>query len=200
MSQFTDYKYNLTKVTAIAIDTYNGNYLWIAFAKNSNGVCLLKKVSANNLSQVYYTVSVPVDSINSLVVVNNFVTLAVTHATKFTYYFSVTNPLTNSGFINKPVGVTESPIALTTDGSSYIYALTPGTESLTVATVVQITTANVYNATISLDISAISVNDASCITIDASNNLWIATNTTPINLYRVFYADSQWNIQETILS
>lgn len=203
MSTFTDYLYNLTQVTAMIIDSTQGvdkNYLWIAFAQNSNGVCLLKKVSANNLNQVYYTISVPVTSINALTIVNGYITAAVTHATTFSYYFSLTNPLTTYGSINKPVGVTESPIGIVNNGAGYIYALTPGIASGTFATIVQITSSNVYNATIVLDFSAILVTEASCITIDASNNLWIATNTTPSNLYRVWNPGSGWDIEETVLS
>ena len=212
MNYFSDYKYSLTKVTAIALDeSIVGNpYIWIAFAQNSNGVCLLKKVSSSNLSQVYYTISVPATSINAMLVVNSKIFLAVTpllsgtYQNAFLWAYSVTNPLTQWTYINKPIGsgdleITESAIALTTDGTSYVYALTPGIESGTVATIVQATIANIYNATIPLEVSAVLVRDASCITIDASNNLWISTNTSPSSLIRVWNT-GVWNIEETLLS
>ena len=201
---FQDYKYGLTKITSIAIDTNNGNYLWLAFAKNSNNVCLLKKVSANNLSQVYYTVSVPVNSINAMVVVNGYIFLAVTPLSSGTYLnvfswaYSVSNPLTTWNYINNPVGVDESPIGIGV-GSTNLYFLTPGIISAEEAKIVSITTSNVYVETINLSQSAILVRNASCITVDASNNLWVGTNTTPSNLIRVWKPSSIWEIEETSL-
>jgi hypothetical protein len=195
-ASFNDYKYNLSKVTATCIDTtVTGNpYLWIAFAQK-NGVCLLKKVSAFNPLQVYYTVQVPASAINALVVVNGFIFVAVTHATYFLFAYSVTNPLTTFSTINKPAGVTESPIGLTTDGSAFVYALTPGIITATVANIIQITGANVFSATIPLT----GITNVSCITIDASNNLWCSTNESPASLIRVWNT-GVWNIETTVLS
>lgn len=200
MSFFRDYQYDLTEVTAICVDTTNSNYLWLAFAQNNNGICLLKKVSAFDLSQVYYTVSVAVTRINAMVVTNGLIFLAVTHATIFSLAYSVTNPLTTFTSINKPVGVTESPTAITTGNSAFVYFLTPGVASASVSYVVQVTNVHVYSATIELLVSGVMVRDASSITIDGSNNLWVTTNTRPTNLIRVWKVGLVWNIEETVLN
>lgn len=194
---FTDYRYNLTNITALAVDTNNGKYVWLAFA-NQGGSCLLKKVSAFNMNQVYYTITVPVTSINAMLVTNSQVFLAVTHSTIFNYAYSVTNPLTSSVFINKPSGVVESPIGIGLDGSA-LYFLTPGVSSAEPSKLIHVNSSNSYIETISLEASGILITDASCITVDTSHNIWVATSTNPSILARVWNS-SGWHIEETRLS
>lgn len=208
MNYFRDYKYGITQVTAIVVDTTNANYVWIAFSQNSNKLCLLKKVSAFDLSQVYYTVQVPVASINGMVIANNHIFLAVSpeptsaSPNAFCYMYSVTNPLTSFTFINRPVGVDENPVALS-KGASNVYLLTPGIISATPAKVINVTQLNVFVETIVLQESALLVIEASTIVVDAIENLWVATNQAPSHLIRIFKtAESapDWEFQETILT
>jgi hypothetical protein len=197
MSYFKDYKFNTNKVTAICADTANGNYLWIAYAA-SGGNCILQKVSAYNLYQPYYTVSVPVSAINAMAILNGYLYLAVTHSTIFSIAYSLSNPLSVFISMNKPVGITESPIALCVN-STNAYFLTPGVSPGTFAAVVETTNLNVMLQTVILNQSNVYVNSACAITIDGSSNLWITTNTSPSFLFRVWLVALTWHFQETNL-
>lgn len=199
MSTFRDYQYSLTDVTAICVDTTNSNYVWIAFAQNSNSVCLLKKVSAYDLSQVYYTVSVPVTSINSMTVTNGNIFLAVTHVTIFAISYSVTNPLTTFTTINYPSGVVESPIQVLANGTN-VYFLTPGLGSND-SKIVIATNALVFSSTVSLMESGMNFHSATTFTVNpATGDFWVAANTTPVKLLRVFQNyDASWNFAVSLL-
>lgn len=199
MSTFRDYQYNLTDVTAVCVDTTNSNYVWIAFAQNSNGVCLLKKVSAYDLSQVYYTVSVPVTKINSMAVTNGYIFLAVTHATIFAMAYSLTNPLTTFTTINYPSGIVESPIQVLVNGTS-VYFLTPGLSTHD-ATIVITSNALVYSSTIGLMESGMSFHSATAFTVNSTTgDFWVVASTTPVKLLRVYqiYGGS-WNFALSLL-
>jgi hypothetical protein len=200
---FNDYTFGSTQVTATAADTTNSNYLWIAFAQ-SNGSCILQKVSAYNLKQVYYTISVPVTSINAMVVYNGYLYCAVTHASIFAYSFSVTNPLTVNSTMNIPVGVTEAPIQIavgTVSATPYVAYLLPGITTAN-AKIVLSTPANVYSTTITLlqASPSVSVTLATSFTFDAASNLWVVTNTAPVKLIRVYKVGSTWTLASTTVT
>lgn len=204
MSLFRDYQYNSTQVTATCTDTTNGNYVWIAFAYN-NGACILKKVSAYDCSQVYFTVSVPVASINAMVVANSQIFLAVTplltgsNTSLFCLAYSVTNPLTTFTTLNFPSGVVESPVAIAV-GASLIYFLTPGNLSGTAAKIIAVTTSNVFSVTITMQVSAVFVHHASAITVaTGTGDIWVATNQSPVQLIRCFLVTSVYHFAETTL-
>lgn len=198
MNFYNDYQYGLQQVTAICIDTLNANYLWVAMAQN-NGTCLLKKVSAFDPLQVYYTVSVPVSSINAMSIINGYIYLAVTHPTIFSIAYSLTNPLVTFISMNKPGGVTEGPISLISDATD-IYFLTSGDTPGTFSTVVRTNLLNVFQETVVLNFDSIAVHNAISINIDSSFNLWIITNQIPGNLIRLWTTSGHiWNLQQTQL-
>lgn len=197
MGFFRDYKYSSTQVTAIASDTNGGNFVWVAF-KASGGNCLLLKVSATDLNQVYFTVVVPVSSINDMLVVNGYIFLAVTHPSIFSIAYSVSQPLTTFVTSAYPAGVTESPVVLTVDGSNNVYFLTPGLSAGTYATIVEVTSLNVLVQAIVLAQTPIFISNASSFTIDGSSNFWVITANQPGVLCRVWFT-SVWNLQQTSL-
>lgn len=205
MNLFQDNQYSLTKVTAVAIDPTNApnNYLWVAFAQNSSGNCILKKVSVNNPSQVYYTISVPVTAITGMVILNSQIFLAVTpqltgnYTQAFCWAYSVTNPLTSWTYINTPSGVTESPIGITTDGTN-AYLLTPGLNTNN-STIVSVSNGNVWNENIVLNPNSMNIHNAGSITSDASGNLWVVTTTGPTYLIRAWKPVSTWQFEATQL-
>jgi hypothetical protein len=196
---FNDNLYGLgSNVTAVCSDTTNGNYLWVAFAAVS-GVCLLKKCSAMNPLQVYYTVSVPVSNINAMVVANGYIFLSVNHASIFSYAYSVSNPLTTFNSMNRPSGITESSVALAV-GASNIYFLTPGETTATPAKIVSTTQLNVYVETVQLHVSGFYAVSASGITVDNNANIWVVTHTAPVQLVRAWKVSGVWHIQDTSIS
>lgn len=199
MSNFKDTKLNLSLITAMAIDTHNSNYLWVAYQKNALGVVLLQKVSALDPTQVYFNVYVPVDGITSIKVKNNLVFVACQHSTIFGYAYSNTNPLTSWTYINRPIGVIENPIDIGV-GATNLYFLTPGNATGEVAKIINITQNNSYVETISIQATALQANNAKAITVDGSENCWVVTDANPSSLFRVYKVSGIWYFAETVLS
>jgi hypothetical protein len=198
MSYFNDYQYGLQQVTASCVDTNNANYLWVAMAQN-NGACILKKVSAFDPLQVYYTISVPVSSINAMAIVNGYIFLAVNHSTIFSIAYSLSNPSTTFISMNKPAGIVEGPISLITDATD-VYFLTPGSTVGTFSAIIKTNLLNVFQEKVIMNFDSISVHNSVSVTIDASFNLWIITNQIPGALIRLWTTSGHiWNIQQTQL-
>jgi len=99
----------------------------------------------------------------------------------------------------KPVGYTETPIAIT-QTNSYVVILTPGSNSSETAKLYLYSLAGVYSTTIELDTSGIPITDAVSVTKDASNNIWIITNESPSRLIKVWYAAPVWRYTVTTLA
>lgn len=198
MANFRNYQFNQSEVTAIAIDTYGGQFLWIAFTQK-DGTCRLQKVSAHDLTQVYFTLELEVDSINCMKVLDQLIYIGVTHATDAVYAYYISAPLSYvSIFTKSELSLTESPIAVTST-ATYVYFLTPGSESGNEAQIVNFDNAGSTVETINLTESGLLVSNAVSVTIDASDNLWVVTSSNPAELYRVFYESSTWQLQQTIL-
>jgi len=177
MTIIRNYNFDTTKVTAMLYD--ESGFLWLAFAKNSDDVCILQKVSANNPSQIYYEIELEVDEIKAFDILGTYLYVAVDDATYLGYRYSRTSPLTAVTAISKPVGITESPIAIDNDGT-YVYFLFPGL--ISDINILKYTTALVLNTTITLT----GQNNASSFVIDASNNIWVVTYESPSKLIRVY--------------
>lgn len=201
MSNFRDYKFSLKEVSAICADEANGEFLWIAFKKNSSGVCVLRKVSAHDLTQTYFTLNVSVDAINALQIFNGIIFLAVDHSTISLFAYSISNPLTNSYTVNRPAGITENAIKIGV-GAANVYYLTPGLLSATTAKLISFSASPIptFVETVTLQQSAINVTNAKAITVDGSENVWVGTNTSPVNLIRAWKVTGVWHLSESIFS
>jgi hypothetical protein len=199
MGFFRDYTYSTTKVTAICTDTTNGNFLWVAFSQNSSGNCLLLKVSATDLNQVYYTVQVPVTCINSMVITNGYLFVAVTHSTYFAFAYSLSAPLTTFLTQFKPTGVTESPVAVATDSSGDAYFLTPGNAAGQYATVVVMNNTFTVLEVLVMNQEGVYVNNAVSLTVDSNTNVWVVTKNSPSYLVRIWLATGGWMYQQSNL-
>jgi len=197
MGFFRDYQFDTTKVTAVCVDTNNGNFIWLAYAANG-GSCILEKVSATDLTQVYFTVSVPVSAINAMVITNGYIFLAVISSQYYSIAYSISSPLTTYVTQSFPTGISESPVAAVV-GPSQVDFLTPGNAPGTYAAIVSVGTLNVWFQTIVLNQNSVFVNNAVSITIDSSSNWWIITGGTPGFLIRVWSVSGSWNFQETEL-
>jgi hypothetical protein len=187
MTIIRKYNFNLTEVSAIATDTYNGNFLWIAFKQNDEGNCLLRKVSANDLNQVYFTVTIATNKIKKLYVYSTSIYLLLDDTTLFAKILSLSNPLATGTNISILGGITENAIDCLID-ESYLYFLIPGNLSGTNTKILKYSTAGVYNSTIDLA----TVQNAKSFTIDTSNEFWVVTYDSPSSLIRVYY-DGGWN-------
>jgi hypothetical protein len=198
MAIYKSYQFDWSEVTAIAVDDTNGHYLWIAF-KAVDGACLLKKVSAHDLSQTYYAISVPVTSINHLIVLGNYVYASVTDATYAIYSYYTSSPLSiYSTFTKTALSITEDIIGCC-KSTTNVYFATTGDISAEEAKIVSINSTAAYVETIALAESGIFAQNVSSITIDALNNLWVIDSGDPARLYRVYYSSGAWHIAETIL-
>lgn len=199
MSSFRDYTFNATEVTAICTDTANSNYLWIAFKKNSDGNCSLRKVSAFDLSQIYFQMDFAVDLISQMKITNGLIFIAVSHATIMGFAISLSNPLTSQTTINLPGGIVEKPVDIGV-GAANVYYLFGGDLSGTNAKIVNVTNSGSFVETIDLLQSAILVKFARGLTVDASENVWVVNDGTPSSLFRVYKISSTWHLAETVLS
>jgi hypothetical protein len=196
MAKFRDFKFDYSEVSAVAVDTSNGQFLWIAF-KQKSGACLLRKVSAHDLSQVYFSMSLPVTSINAMIVLGSVIYLAVTDTTYAVYAYYTSSPL--SGlivFTKAEMNLNESPITMTSDASN-VYFLTQGISDP--AQIASIDSGSSYVSTIDLTESGLEVKNAVSLTADDSGDFWVITSDEPIGLYRVFFSSGSWTLQETFL-
>ena len=198
MPTFNSYQLAQSKVTAIAVDTNNGNYVWIAY-EQENTFCLIQKVSAINPKSVYYSISLPVTSINSMCVCGINLFVAVTDSVKSGYIISVTSPLsTQTTILKSAISGDSSPIAVVAS-ANYAYFLTQGTTYT--SQISYFTSLGVWQTTINLSKYSIAVYNSVSLTVDANENLWIINNTSPTHLFRVwFQSGGLWDIQQTILS
>ena len=183
---FKNYNFNKKQVTALVSDTNNGEYLWIAFAKDeTTGKCTLRKVSAHKPSQVFYGIDLSVDKITRLKIKGNSIYVAVEHSTIMGYKILTANPLTSQVAINRPVSLNESPVDIGV-GANNLYYLFPGNISGEVTNIVIIGLDGVVEDTIELQDGGDIVKFATGITVDDNENLWICTYTNPVNIVRIW--------------
>lgn len=198
MTTFKDYKFTQSEVSAIAVDTNSGEFLWIAYTLKA-GTCLLRKVAAHDLTQVYFSISLPVLAINDMKLLGTKLFVAISHATLGAYVITVTNPLSSQTTITlSSMGIVESPIAIGI-GATKTYFLTPGVLSGENARLILFNSSGTYNSTVDLTESALVVLNAVSLTVDASENIWVVTSADPAELYRVFFSGT-WQLEETILT
>ena len=180
-SRFT---YNEKDLTALIVDQVK-NFVWLAYAKNTSGNCIIKKLFGFLPTQVFYNIERAVDNINDIAIDTNNVYMAYNDTTLLGEIFVQNTPLSNFTSIDRPLGIVENPIALAVN-TTHIFFLLPGSISGTNAKLIQYTLSGVFVQIIDLTNMSNTVTDASTITIDASDNIWLSTNTNPITLVKVF--------------
>lgn len=180
MVQFKNYIYNLTEISFIEKDNTNGSFLWIGFKKNSEDICILKKVSANNPFQIYFTMEIEAEEIVDSQLNSSYIYLALNDETYIGQRRHITNPITNITNFSIPAGINEAPISLLVNGS-YVYFLTPGILSGENAKIIKLNLTGTFIETIDLS----TITNASSFTFDGSD-FWVTTNTSPAQLVRVY--------------
>jgi len=198
MPTFNDYQFTQSQITAIVSDVANGQYVWVAYTQKDT-FCLLQKVSAHNLSQVYYSISLPVSSINGLAIAGNNLFVAVNHSTIAAYIISISAPLSSQiQILKSTVSLTLSPFAVIAS-TDFAYFLTQTTGLY--PQLVSFNKLGIYQHTYTLNQSGIIASNAVSLTVDNNENLWIIDNSNPTNLFRVWFGTgSTFYLQQTILS
>ena len=174
-----DYNFDTTQVTAMTIDIFNGDKLWIAFAKNSDGECIVQKVSANDLTQVDFEIALPVDAVVEMLWFDSDTFyILVDDATALFYKTDPQQPTVPEPVAtNITVTTFETPISIKDDGT-YTYILYPGSSNP--AKIMK------YNGTTYVEqIILTAVNNVIGMTVSGTD-LWVVTNTSPSNLVRVY--------------
>ncbi len=177
-------------------------FVWIAFKKDSDGICHLKKVSVSDFNQVYFDVEieatslvdVKLDSTNGYIYV-----LYPQPSTRILSQYSVNNPFTNVTHYTTPYGI-PTPIEMTIADNIYVLV---GDSSGGVNGKILSFSSGSYNETINLGTllqSSETLYEISSITSDANDNLWIVTYTNPVKLVRVWFASGGWNMHQTSIS
>lgn len=195
MTIFKNFLYSHTQIDALAVDTNQGQFLWIGFKPDAYGKCKLKKVSANNPKQTYFDIDIDITKIKTMIVSGSYILLGIEDTDNFIYRYSVYNPLGNPTIIAKPSGVNESPIEVIADGG-FLWWLFPGIESGETSKIVKTNTYGTFQETIDLQQSGDEVKNAASFTYK-DGDFWVATRTDPVELWRV-YLDSGgiWTLQK----
>jgi len=185
--QFKNYNYTEKEITAILTDDSGSKYLWIAFAKNTEGNCTLYKVSAHNPYQRFYEFEHTINEIVGMEILGSYLFLAFNDNTNIGYRYLKSSPLTSSQAITIPAGINEIPVDLAVDSvNDKLYFLMPGNASGEIAKITKHTSAGVYEETIELQESGTVVNNARSLTVDANGDLWVVTYTAPAQIVRVY--------------
>ncbi len=180
---FTRYTYSRNQITAQKADNFN-DYLWLAFAQNTSGICYIEKKAKFNPNQTYYSLEKLVTEINALDIDSSNLYVAYNDSTLLGEIISTTNPLTSYTQISKGV-IAESPVDVAIDGSD-LWFLLPGDQSGSNTQLLKYNTSGVLQETVDLSKSGLTVVNAKSMSIDANNDIWIVTNTNPATLVRVF--------------
>lgn len=180
------FEYSNDKQLITQIADEDNTFLWVAFAQNSEGNCIIEKEFAFNPSQTFFTLERAVDNINNFAIDDTNLYVAYDDTTLFGEIINSTNPLTNTTTISIPSGIVESPIDVLINGSDLWYLL-PGNLTGENAKLLRFNTSGSLQETVDLTKSDLTVVDAEKFTIEPiSGDLWIGTNTDPGTIVRVF--------------
>jgi len=171
------------QITAQKADNF-ANFLWIAFAKNSNGKCIIEKNGKFSPKQVYYSLNREVNNVNAMDLDSSKLYVAYEDATLLGEIISKINPLTSVTTISKGA-IVESPIDVLINGID-LWFLLPGIASGTNAKLLKYDTSGVLQETVDLNKSGNIVNNAKSMTIDSNDDIWIVTYENPARLVRVY--------------
>ena len=179
-----DYSSNKA-IGAIVIDSTKKS-LWIAYKKNLSNKCLLKRVSAFNPNQLYYSIEIEVDEIKKLTISGDYIYCAYEDSALIGARYSTSNPLTTSTDFSIPSGITEAPVDVLVSNSDLWY-LIPGTATGENAKLIKFSTTGTYDETIDLSETGNIITNAVSLTEDTgTGDLYIVTNNSPSELVRVY--------------
>ncbi len=174
---------NDKQITSQIVDEID-DFIWIAFAKNSDGNCILEKEAKFFPTQTYFSIERSVDEIVAMDLDSSNIYVAYNDPTLLGEKISKISPLTNTTQISKDSFI-ESPVDIKVN-SSDLWFLLPGNASGTNAKLLKYNTSGVFQLEVNLINSFETINNAISMTIDDNNDIWIVTHTDPTILVRVF--------------
>lgn len=197
MTTIHRYTNDYPKISRMVSD--GGDYVWIAYEKDSDGVCHVQKVSANALDQVYFDLEVEAERIVDMEANDNQLYVLLGNSTYLAIGYGANDPLTNITTFARPATMLEEPVALCIDdGNDVINILLPGSSSATNAIVYRFNTSSaILIETIAVRVANIRIVEARDISLDANDNLWIVTYTNPTKLIRMWFASGGWKFAFT---
>lgn len=185
MTSIRRFEYSNDKqITAQKVDELS-DFLWVAFAQNNDGNCIIEKESKFFPVQTYVSLERSVSNVNQMDLDSSFVYVAYEDDILLGEVISKNNPLTVTTEILKEAFV-ESPVDVLASGTD-LWLLLPGNASGINAKLLRYTTSGVFQQEVDLNKSGgFVVNNAKSMTIDGNGDIWIATYTTPATIVRVF--------------
>lgn len=195
MSIIRRHTYSENKITAQCRDD---DCVWVAFLGSSDS-CTLQKRSQFNPAVKYYDITITASEITRIKVLGNYIYCSLDGDTNIGLRMGKSDPSGNYNYITIPSGVTEKAVDVTINSDeTFWYLLTPGVISGEYAKVIVVND-TAFSETVTLNESGINIRNASSMTIDASDNVWIVTDTDPISLIR-FYDSGGYIFSETELT
>ena len=190
--QIKKYNYLENEISFVLIDELYGQFLWIGF-KSDGSNCSLQKVSAHNPLQSYFDIDLPVTEIINGKILSSYIYLALNDDTLIGRRYAIGNPLNTPTDFDIPSGIIEAPVDLVVKGS-YVYFLLPGSISGQNAKICIFSTYGTFSETIDLT----GITNASALTIDDADDLWVVNYENPVKLCRI-YDDDGWQTAITTL-
>ncbi len=184
MTSIRRFEYSNDKqITSQKTDEFT-NFLWVAFAQNSDGNCIIEKQAKFFPTQNYFTLERAVDNVNQIDLDSTNIYTAYEDITLLGEIISKTNPLTSTTEISRGA-IVESPVDIKVNGTD-LWFLLPGNASGINAQLLKYDTSGIFQQTVDLINSSFIVNNAKSMVIDENDDIWIVTNTNPVKVVRVF--------------
>ena len=179
-------RFDFSSDKQIPVQKYDSinDYLWLGFAQNSDGNCIIEKAGKFTPTQTYFSLERAVDGIADMDLESTKLYVAYEDSTLLGEIISKTNPLTSTTEISRG-DIVESPIDVLINGTD-LWFLLPGSASGTNAQLLRYNTSGVLQETVDLDKSGLIINDAKSFTIDEDDDIWIVTYENPVRLIRVY--------------
>ena len=171
------------QITTQKADEIN-NFLWVAFAQNSSGNVIIEKQAKFFPTQTHFSLEREVTEVNAMDLDSSNLYVSYIDSTLLGEIILKTNPLTNTTIISKGSFI-ESPVDVKVN-SSDLWFLLPGNLSGTNSKLLKYNTSGTFIQEVDLIKSSLVVNNASTMTIDNNNDIWIGTFTNPATVVRVF--------------
>ncbi len=184
MTSIRRFNYSNDKQITSQIADEITDFLWVGFAQNTDGNCVLEKQAKFFPTQTYFSLERSVDEIINLDLDSSNIYVAYDDTTLLGEIISKSTPLSITTEISKGASV-ESPVDVKINGSD-LWFLLPGNASGTNGKLLKYNTSGVFQQEVDLINSSEVVNNAVSMTIDDNNDIWIVTHTDPTTLIRVF--------------
>ena len=204
MTSIRRFDYSSDKqITTQYLDEIN-NFLWVAFAQDNNGNCIIEKQAFADPLQTYFSLNRAVNNVNQMDSDGTNIYVAYDDATLFGEIINQNTPLSVQTDILKGA-IVESPIDVKIDTLTLdLWFLLPGNASGTNAQLLRYDTSGILQQTVDLNKSGgFIVNNAKSMTIDANSDICIGSFETPARIVREFQISGglyDFTIDETLIA